>query len=227
MPSIYYQRQFIPGSYYHVYNRGANKQDIFHSARDYEVYTQIMSYYLLHPTGTAQSILARLQDKNKVTNLANDPSSCTLLAYCLMPNHFHLLLHQEESELTISDFMRRLSVTYAMYYNHAHHHSGAIYQGRYKNVTVTNEYQWLYLSKYIHRNPLHLQQSYEPCKLKDYAYSSYPNYIDLRIDQWVQTSPILDRHTHDSFGQYQRFVEDGSDTGNIEKYTLDAEELQY
>ena len=79
-----------------------------------------------------------------------------------MPNHFHLMLKQEEGNLTISDFMRRLSITYAMYFNHRHHHSGAIFQGKYKNVLLDNEYQWLYLSKYIHRNPIHLQGSV-PC----------------------------------------------------------------
>lgn len=227
MPSIYYLRQFSPGSYYHIYNRGANKQDIFRDNKDYQVYTKILAYYLLHPNGTAQSILARLHDSNKVTNLVIEPPCWTLLAYCLMPNHFHFMIRQEDGSLTISDFMRRLSITYAMYYNNRHHHSGAIYQGRYKNVLIENEYQWLYLSKYIHRNPAHLKQGYEPYKLSGYLYSSYPNYLGQRSQRWVNTAEILGRHSRDPIGEYQRFVEDGTDVGNIEKLTLDVNELQY
>jgi len=134
------------------------------------------------------------------------------------------MLRQEDTNLTISDFMRRLSVTYAMYYNKRHHHSGAIYQGRYKNVLIKNEYQWLYLSKYIHRNPAHLKQSYELCL---YPYSSYPNYLGKRNERWVNTAEILDPRDKDPVGSYKNFVESGIDVGNIEKITLDAEELQY
>lgn len=115
MPSIYYLRQFYPGNYYHIYNRGANKQDIFHDLQDYQIFTQILSYYLLHPTGTAQSILNRI--KNKVPYLVETPTNLpyTLLAYCLMPNHFHFMLRQDSDTITITNLMKRLSIAYAMY----------------------------------------------------------------------------------------------------------------
>lgn len=227
MPSIYYLRQFYPGNYYHIYNRGANKTDIFHDQDDYEIFTQILSYYLLHPNGTPQSILSRVAD-SKVPYLANstDDLPYTLMAYCLMPNHFHLMLRQDSSTTTISNLMKRLSITYSMYYNKRHHHSGAVCQGKYKNIILENEYQWLYLSKYIHRNPAHLQGSV-PCNLSEYPYSSYRNYLGLRTDRWLNTVQILGTNERDSVGQYQKFVEDGSDVGNIEKCTLDVNELQY
>ncbi|MEI8232597.1 MAG: transposase [bacterium] len=225
MPSIYYQRIFVPGCYYHIYNRGANQQIIFKDKKDYLTFTNILSYYLMNPEGMPQSILIRKSDKNKVTNLAKKISSISLLAYCLMPNHFHFMLRQEDSELTISDFMRRVCITYAMYFNDRYHHSGTIFQGRYKNVLVTNEYQWIYLSKYIHRNPAHLQ-SYEPCKLSEYLYSSYPDYLGLRICQWLDTDTILEHYQHNPSKEYQQFVEDGGDVGNINKITLDVEEEQ-
>ncbi len=123
--------------------------------------------------------------------------------------------------------MRRLSITYAMYYNHHHNHSGAIYQGRYKNILLENEYSWLYLTKYIHRNPVHLKQGYEPCKLASYPYSSYPNYLGSRSDRWLNTAEILGRHSKDPVAEYKRFVENGTDVGKIERLTLDVEELQY
>lgn len=226
MPSIYYIRQFYPGSYYHLYNRGANKQNIFLDEKDYQVFTKILAYYLLHPLGTAQSILNRL-DSSKVPYLvkSTENTAYTLLAYCLMPNHFHFMLRQDSPDITISNLLKRLSITYAMYFNHRHHHSGAIFQGKYKNVLLTNEYQWLYLSKYIHRNPAHLQGSV-PCNLGDYPYSSYRNYLSKRLDRWLNTSLILDDSDADPIGKYKRFVEDGTDVGSIEKLTLDVEELQ-
>lgn len=227
MPSIDYLRQFYPGSYFHIYNRGANKQDIFHDPKDYQVFTKILAYYLLHPMGTPQSILDRVRNPNKVPYLVKTTEglSYTLLAYCLMPNHFHFMLRQDSSAITISNLMKRLSITYAMYFNDRYHHSGAIFQGKYKNILLENEYQWIYLSKYIHRNPVHLQGSV-PCNLADYPYSSYPNYLGSRAERWVNTSQILGDRNKDPVEQYRKFVEDGSDTGNIEKLTLDINELQ-
>ncbi len=226
MSSIYYLRQFYPGAYYHIYNRGANKQNIFQDSKDYETFTQILSYYLLHPLGTAKSILNRLnEDKGRSLAISTEGIAYTLLAYCLMPNHFHFMLRQDSDTITISNLMLRLSSTYVAYYNHRHHHSGAIFQGKYKNVLLTDEYQWLYLSKYIHRNPLHLQTRVPTLTL--YPYSSYQNYLGKRTDRWLNTSQILGRHESDPIGKYQRFVEDGSDSGNIEKLTLDVDELQY
>lgn len=227
MPSIYYLRQFYPGSYYHIYNRGANKQNIFVDDKDYTSFIKILAYYLLHPLGTAQSILDRVQDA-RVPHIIKESegTAYTLLAYCLMPNHFHFMLRQDSGLITITNLMKRLSITYAPYYNARHKHSGSIFQGKYKNVLLTNEYQWFYLSKYIHRNPAHLQST-EPCNLSLYPYSSFQNYLGKKSERWINTSEILGRHDRDPIGAYQRFVEDGSDSGNIEKITLDVNEIQY
>ena len=93
------------------------------------------------------------------------------------------------------------------------------------NVLVESEYQWIYLSKYIHRNPAHLQRT-DPCNWADYPYSSYLNYLGKRDDQWVNTAIILGRYKRDPYLEYQRFVDDGSDVGEIEKLVLDADEEQ-
>mgnify|MGYP001589973389 CR=1 FL=1 len=224
MSSIYYQRIFIPGSYYHIYNRGAHQQNLFQDDKDYQTFTEILGYYLLHPQGIPKSILNRKPKGYKVTNLVISPS-CSLLAYCLMPNHFHFMIRQEENELTISDLMRRVCIGYSMYYNDRHHHSGTIFQGRYKNILISNEYQWIYLSKYIHRNPAHLQ-SYEPCKLVDYKYSSYPSYVNEITIPWLDKDTLLDRYHKNPNLEYQNFVEDGGDIGNIERLTIDVNEKQ-
>ena len=225
MPSIYYQRIFIPGCYYHVYNRGANRQIIFQDDKDYKVFIDILGYYLLHPSGILQSTLNRHALNYKVTNLVNSAPSCTVLAYCLMPNHFHLMIRQEESDSTVTDLMRRISIGYAMYYNDRHHHSGTIFQGRYKNVLVTNEYQWIYLSKYIHRNPAHIH-GYQSTKIAEYKYSSYSSYLGNPKLSWLDTDTILHRYSKNPALEYKRFVEDGSDVGNIERIMIDVDEEQ-
>lgn len=226
MPSRYYERIFTPGCYYHIYNRGAHQQRLFLDKKDYRAFLDILGYYLIYPLGLPPSLLLR-QPKNKVTNLANIPSSCTLLAYALMPNHFHFMIRQEEGDQTISDLMRRLSIAYAMYFNDRYHHSGTIFQGRYKNVLVESEYYWVYLSKYIHRNPAHLQ-GYEPCKLEDYEYSSYRAYLGLVKEKqiWLNTSILLNRYHKNPSGEYKDFVEDGGDVGKIKFITLDVDEDQ-
>lgn len=230
MPSVYYQRNFYPTCYYHIYNRGAHQRLLFHDARDYNTFTQILRYYLLHPVGTPPSIINRRQ--NKVTNLVEKTSipaqlPYRLLAYCLMPNHFHLMLQQVDEKITISNLMRRLSIGYAMYYNSRYHHSGTILQGRYKNILIENEMQWLYLTKYIHRNPAHNKQSYELCNqdLAHYPYSSYQNYLGTRSEDWVKTSDVLSRYGNNPYEEYREFVQD-SDPGPIKRLTLDCNELQ-
>lgn len=228
MPSRYCQRIFVQNCYYHVYNRGANQQIIFKDQKDYQTFTGILSYYLEHPLGTAPSTIMRLNPlKNKERFFVKEAPTLSLLAYCLMPNHFHLMIKQLSDEITISNLMRRLCVGYAMYYNDRYHHSGTIFQGKYKNVLVENEYQWIYLSKYIHRNPTHLQRT-DLCKnLGDYQYSSYPEYLGTRISSWIDTSTILNRYSKNPSEQYRNFVEDGGDVGNIERFTLDVNQVQY
>lgn len=228
MPSIYCQRIFVSGCYYHVYNRGAHQQLLFHDRKDYQVFTEILAYYLQHPLGLAPSSKKRLKVENdKEPFFVNDSPSHSLLAYCLMPNHFHLMIKQLSDTITISDLMRRVCVGYAMYYNDRHHHSGTIFQGKYKNILIENEYQWIYLSKYIHRNPAHLQRT-DLCKnLSDYLYSSYLEYLGKRQSPWIDTETILARYSKNSRQEYHDFVEDGGDNGNIERFTLDSEEEQF
>lgn len=210
MPSRYYQRNFLKGYFYHIYNRGANKNDVFLDQEDYETFTQILAYYLTFPLGKPLSILNRIQ--NKVPNLAEETkieNSIMLCAYCLMPNHFHLLIKQVKDDLkmnNISNLMRRLIITYAMYFTKKYSHSGVLFQGKFKNILVDSDSQLVQLSKYIHRNPLEKRNA-EP--LQKYQYSSYPFYIEnLETPVWVNTREILDLFGRNfKLMNYQSFVE--------------------
>lgn len=212
MPSIYYQRNFQPNCFYHVYNRGAHKQNIFLTKQDYSTYISILRYYLDYPTGQPISYLNRF----KVPNLDILPQHkpVEIICYCLMPNHFHLLLRQTDYanlKTNISNFMRRTSITYALYFQNTHSHSGAIFQGKYKNILIDSDPYLLHLNRYIHLNPLDLPSIKSP---QNYPYSSYQQYLHPQKKTWINSSPILKFFQHSTqipqikHSNYQAFIED-------------------
>lgn len=219
MPSKYYLRNFVPGYYYHLYNRGAYKNIIFRDTSDYNVFLEIIEYYLKFPTGKPLSYFERAVNKDtfKVRNLEDQvKQSFSIVCFCLMPNHYHLLLKQETKPSTkssISNFMRRLNITYAMYIVDKYKHSGTLYQGRYKNVLVNNQRQLLYLTQYIHRNPIKLLEKGQ--NLSFYKYSSYPCYIDKQNIDWLNKKDILNYFDNNfDISSYRNFVKQ-QDSGKL------------
>lgn len=107
-------------------------------------------------------------------------------------------------------FMRSLATKYAMYFNKKYERVGSLFQGRYKAVLVETEEQFTYLTKYIHRNPLDLT-SYKdrPRQLSNYSFSSYPNYLGLRHQIWINPDNILTYFSSLSqHNSYKNFVEE-------------------
>ncbi len=226
MPSKYYRRLFVKGYYYHIYNRGANKAVVFLDDEDYLVFTDILGYYLTYPLGKPLSILHRIE--NKVLNPAKISQwillTVKLCAYCLMPNHFHLILKQESDptkENCISNLMRRVTITYAMYTKKKYDRSGTLFQGKFKNVLVSSDSQLQQLSKYIHRNPLEIQGS-EP--LQNYKYSSYRCFVGEELSpNWLDIKEILTFFPKSNiYSAYKKFVEESQvRTENLKGITLE------
>ncbi|MEA3355483.1 MAG: transposase [Patescibacteria group bacterium] len=225
MPSIYYHRNFRQGNFYHIFNRGANKLNVFKDVIDYLTFTDILQYYIYYPNGKALSILQRQSKKNKakLLKVRNLESSFEIHSYCLMPNHFHILVYQvqkSQANNSIINYMRRVMITYSMYAKYKYKRSGALFQGKYKNVLVESKEQLLYLSKYIHQNPLPLLSHSK--SLSSYPYSSYPDYLGNIDRKWLKTSTILKHFPKNPVKQYQQFVESKEDKPNLlEKITLD------
>jgi len=214
MPSKYYNRNFKPQHYYHIFNRGAYKNKIFLDKKDHQVFISILSYYLNYPR-SRHFAYQKIVNKFKVRNLKK---TVHLVAYCLMPNHFHLLLKQlpaATDKTNISNLMRRLMIAYAMYFQNKYQHVGTLLQGRYKNILVDTNEQLLYLSKYIHQNPLSAHKD-----LTTYPYSSYQAYINkIEIPKWLHPEDVL-KHTKN----YQQFINTPTkevDTNKILPLTLD------
>ncbi len=187
MPSRNTIKEFAAEEFYHVYNRGVEKRVIFLDDQDYTVFLGILKKYL---TGERANDINRHQ----FNNLAHE---LDLLAYCLMPNHFHLLFYQHTPD-AITKMMRRLMTSYAMYFNNRYNRVGTLFQGRYKASHINADSYLHHISRYIHLNP------------EDHAnwpYSSYKNYLGKKKAGWVKTRAILDLFDGDA-KQYTQFVED-------------------
>jgi len=200
MPSKNIIKEYKKNAYYHIYNRGVDKRIIFSEKTDYKKFLAYLKFYLTPFNLQGQTLKA---SPSRV--LKNYAKNINLLAYCLMPNHFHLLIHQTNS-LSIASFMQSLCTKFSIYFNRKSGRSGPLFQGRYKAVEVTSEEQLIYLTKYIHRNPLDILPS--RTDLEGYKYSSYGNYLKKYSQSWVKTSEVLSLFRNSS---YQEFVEETED----------------
>jgi putative transposase len=176
MPSINSIKNYAPYSFYHVYNRGVEKRAIFHDDQDYAAFTKLLRKYL-DPSYTASPGEIRRPSYAQ---------SIQLLAYCLMPNHFHLLLYQLDDEKALEKLFRSLMTGYVMYFNQKYRRSGPLFQGRYKASLINSDSYLQHISRYIHLNPLDSKLPY-----KTYPYSSYSMYLNSSDQLFVKTKPIL------------------------------------
>ena len=175
---------FAPGEYYHLYNRGTDKRKIFSSRADYERFSTL----LLVANGNIPIHLQRQgRTLTELKNLDLGEPSVNIGAYCLMPNHFHLLV-RENKEKGISSFMQKLLTAYTMYFNQRYERTGALFQGKYRAIHASDDEYLRYLISYIHLNPVKLidnKWKEEGLKnrlaakkyLETYEYSSYIDYI--------------------------------------------------
>lgn len=176
---------YAPQSYYHIYARGINKQDIFLDKYDYGYFTKLLRRYL---------------SKNKLTNINGMPypyygDELELVVFCLMPNHFHFLVYQQESE-SMSKFMRSLMTSYSRYFNKKYKRTGALFESRYKASRISNESYLQHISRYIHLNPRYWRR---------YQYSSLPYFLGEQPgQQWLK--PVRVMQLFGSAGEYLEFL---------------------
>ena len=178
-------KQYVEGAYYHIYNRGVEKRDIFLDKQDYSVFLRFLKEYLLPPEHPALLKLLGINPRRKPINCYED---IKLLSYCLMPNHFHLFV-QQKSKDGLKTFMKALSTNYVMYFNSKYDRVGPLFQGTYKAVRIETEPYYVHISRYIHRNPEELLARDQP--LCTYPYSSYKYYLDGNGPDWLDVSEIL------------------------------------
>lgn len=178
---------------YHVFNRGVASQAIFTSQQSYEQAVLALDYYRFDSPPIKLSGFKRLRLEDKAGLLerlkAQNTRLVEILAYVLMPNHFHFLLRQEQ-ENGISSFVRRFANSYSRYYNIKHRRNGPLFEGVFKAVRVETEVQLIHLSRYIHLNP-YVSGLVAKSELAAYPWSSLPVYLSRRASNLVSVEPVL------------------------------------
>lgn len=171
-------------AYYHVMNRGRARQKLFHDKYYFEMFLNCLSE-------------------------AHQRFGIQILSYCLMGNHYHLLVKTPEANLGRA--MRHINGVYTQRYNRLKKTDGSLFRGRYKAICVEEDSYQLQLSRYIHLNPLEAKMVN---KVGDYAWSSYPFYIkNLKPPEWLYQHDIYAQlHVKSGFREkYRTFVELGVD----------------
>lgn len=206
----------VNGEFYHVYNRGSNKQSIFLKSRDYQRFRQTFYYYQFQGPKPkfANFAKSQLTPFNPKLNI----KIVELVCYCLMPNHFHFLIRQLKDS-GISTFMGQLTNSYTKYFNIKYGKIGPLFQGRFKSVRVETDEQLLHLSRYIHLNPI---VSGLVNNLTDYQWSSLNDYLHSNSGMY-SVGYVMEFFR--GVNQYRQFVEDQVDYGrsleSIKHLTID------
>ena len=138
----------VNDNFYHIFNRGVEKRQIFLTERDYERFLQTLYYYQF--SGPKPKFSNKYRFKNK--EFDKNPKIVDLLAFCLMPNHFHLLIKQLEDGGT-QEFLSKIANSYTKYFNTKHKRVGPLFQGQFKAVLIESDEQLIHVSRYIHLNP--------------------------------------------------------------------------
>lgn len=201
---------YIKGGFYHIYNRGVEKRIIFENEQDYRVFLNYLKYSLSEPPKKGDTLktftLQGLPFKGQPRLPKNYQNKIELLAYCLMPNHFHLLIKQLDG-VSLQSFMISLITRYSMYFNKKYDRVGSLFQSVYRAVLITNEPYLLHLSRYIHLNPSELTNNLAS------AYSSYKDYLGLRKTSWIKSDIVLEQFNNKvgiefkKINNYRDFVE--------------------
>ena len=164
-------KQFEKEGIYHIYNRGVGKMKIFEDEKDFRVFLYRLKENLFPEKNKIEnSILKKKIYKRKLL----PPNSFDLICYCLMPNHFHLVI-QQKTNLPISKLILKICTGYSMYFNKKHGRVGSLFQGIFKAVPIENNEQLLWTSLYIHENP---QKSKLVKKPENYEWGSLLDYIE-------------------------------------------------
>lgn len=180
---------FAENEFYHLYNRGVEKREIFLDKKDYDRFIKLL--YLTNGTKHIgmRNIFRQGQSLTEIMLIDKGDELVSIGAYVLMPNHFHILITPKIKD-GVSLFMKKLSTAYSMYFNKKYNRTGALFQGAFKSEHVSNDTYLRYLYSYIHMNPVKLIEGESNWKengvndiakvknfLNNFEFSSYQDYL--------------------------------------------------
>ncbi len=196
------------GEYYHIFNRGVDKCITFRDDTDRWRFLTLLillqGEVYFPQVGRLVSVVKSWSfDKNEDFEEVLMTKSIDLVGFCLMPNHFHLLL-RELKEGGISKFMQRLLGAYTKYFNTRYHRSGHLFGGKFQSAHVDEDRYLNYLSAYIHMNPRDIKEWRH--REEKYPWSSFQDYVKQnRFGAFLNNTVILDQFNNGM--EYQKFVE--------------------
>lgn len=186
--------EFFPESYYHVYNRGANREDIFLSEENYSYCLRLLQKYM-----SAYEV--------------------SIVASCLMPNHYHLLVRQD-GNTPVSEFIQVVFNSYVQSFNTWYDRTGTLFEGRFKHLHVDSDSYILQVCRYIHLNPVEAGLVRMP---EEWPHSNYQEWIGMR-STWKCDAEFVHQY-FPTAKNYQEFVIDymkeRHEDKELSKYLLD------
>lgn len=189
MPSRHTAREDSPGSYYHVFARGASKQAVYKDDADKDYFLHLFGRHL-----GIEEVVSRTGYR-----YPNYRGEVELLCYCLMDNHFHLLVYQHDQG-SLARLMKSIMTAYSAYFNRRYMRSGSLFESRYKSSRITSDSYLLHISRYIHLNPRSWRR---------FRYSSLRQIQTATEPEWLQSNRLLELHP--SRQKYLEFVADYED----------------
>ncbi|MBI1803555.1 MAG: transposase [Ignavibacteriae bacterium] len=186
--------QFTAGQYYHLYNRGCNRELIFKEDTNYRFLLRLI--------------------KTHVKSFG-----VSVIAYCLMPNHYHFLLRQE-GDRSLNKFMQRVFNSYTKAFNKKYHRSGTLFEERFRAKLIKNHADLIHLCRYIHRNPL---DAGIVRSLEDWEYSNYLEWVGKRRGTLVDQDFVrLHFAGPDEYGQFVlEYSRPKKQTAQLSRYLFD------
>ena len=173
-----------PGAFYHIYSRGNAGEKVFKGKGDKVKFLEYIGK-------------------------ATEMFSVVIHTYCIMSNHYHLIIETPEANLSAA--IQWLNISYAVFYNKKHQRSGHVFQGRFKSILIEKDEYIKQLSRYIHLNPVRAKMVSEPL---EYSWSSYPSFVDKTNEpEWLETGGLLrhfGRKRKESITNYKSYAEEES-----------------
>lgn len=199
------QTEFAHNEWYHCYTRSIDKRTVFETSRDYERFLQAL--YVCNGTRTTQRSTLYKPSHDRFFTLPRGHPLVAIGSYCLMPNHFHLLM-REIRDAGISTFMQKLGTSFSMYFNVSRAHVGNVFIKPFRSKHIDDDRYLKQVAQYIHLNPIELfehawklgrvknMRTIER-KLREYRYSSLPDYCGVKRVE----NAILDVEAVDMFNE--------------------------
>lgn len=191
--------QFGNGEYYHIFNRGVEKREIFTNNTELErFFLSMKEFNTLNPIGGLH--VASFRQKNSLRSLASKEKLVSFICYCLNSNHFHFIMKQL-IDRGIEKFMHRLGSGYTNYFNKKYQRSGSLFQGTFKANHIDSDEYLLYASAYVNlNNKVHQLKN-------NFFKSSWAEYIQTSINyEFCDKEIILNQFANTQ--KYQTFAED-------------------